>query len=91
MNLVTFLECVESADEALREGATIFQKFKCAKCGTTQTFEIPNAFYKLGQCEECKHITNIVKDGCNYIAIYSNNKEMLEKFLSDRKHKNSLS
>jgi hypothetical protein len=48
-----------------------YQKFTCEKCGSRQTMETPNTFYLLGECEECKHVTDIKKKGCGYMATFS--------------------
>ncbi|HEX9430275.1 MAG TPA: hypothetical protein VF944_07825 [Candidatus Bathyarchaeia archaeon] len=46
-------------------GATVHQKWTCRHCGSRQTMETPNVFYKSGRCEECDKITIIEK--CNYL------------------------
>jgi uncharacterized Zn finger protein len=56
------------ADRLIGMGAQVFQKFTCEKCGSRQTIMTPNTFYATGQCEECGHITDIVKRGCNYMV-----------------------
>lgn len=64
-------ECMEVADRLIGLGATVYQKFTCEKCRSRQTIDTPNTFYATGQCEECKHITDIEKRGCNYVVIAS--------------------
>lgn len=71
MKLFPFYEVAAEAHAAMQNGATIFQQFNCAKCGTKQTLDTPNVFHKLGTCEECKHTTDIEKDGCNFMCILS--------------------
>jgi hypothetical protein len=44
----------------------IFQQFVCAHCLTKQTMPDPNVLYTHGKCEECQHVTDIKKNGCNY-------------------------
>jgi hypothetical protein len=51
--------------------AQTYQKFTCEKCGRRQTMEAPNTLYISGQCEECKHVTDISKKGCGYMAAFS--------------------
>ena len=48
-----------------------YQKFTCEKCGSRQTMEEPNTFYLEGACEECKHVTDIRKKGCGYMATFN--------------------
>jgi len=67
MKLHPFNECVTAAEEFMNRGHRIFQQFNCAACGAKQTMDIPNVFYRTGKCEECGHVTNIEKDGCNYM------------------------
>jgi hypothetical protein len=67
MNLYPFYEVAEEAQNAIKSGATIHQQFNCAHCGTKQTIETPNTFHKSGICEECDAVTDIEKDGCNFM------------------------
>jgi hypothetical protein len=69
MNLHPFWECADRAHRLILQGHTVYQQFLCAKCGTKQTMDNANNFYKLGECEECHHTTNIEHDGCNYMVI----------------------
>ena len=69
MNLYPIEECVQRANEVIAAGGLAFQTFICSGCGIKQTMETPNAFYTEGECEECKHVTNIRKDGCNWTAL----------------------
>jgi hypothetical protein len=64
-----FNEVCRTAEEKMQQGFDVYQKFTCAKCGSRQTIDTPNIFHKLGRCEECKHITNIEKRGCNYLLM----------------------
>lgn len=50
-------------------GCQCFQKFSCEKCGSRQTIDEPNHFYTSGKCQECGHVTDITKSGCNYLVI----------------------
>jgi hypothetical protein len=53
------------------KGATIYQKFTCANCGSRQTIDEPNTLFTSGICEECKHETDIKKNGCNFLVYYN--------------------
>jgi hypothetical protein len=90
MKLVPFLDAGAQANELVLQGHTIFQQFQCANCKTKQTIEVPNAFYKLGKCEECAHVTDIVKDGCNFTVMYTNRPDMLQQLLEKRKRKSKM-
>jgi len=62
-----FKDCCEHAESAQRLGYTVYQKFTCAFCGSRQTMDIPDVFFKQGACEECGKVTAIFK--CGYLAI----------------------
>lgn len=64
-----FYEVYNQAQVLINEGATVHFKFTCDKCGSRQTFDEPNTLYKLGQCEECNHITNVEETGCGFLLI----------------------
>jgi uncharacterized Zn finger protein len=68
MKLHPFDECVRDAKAITDKGHAVYQQFNCAKCGTKQTMELPNTFFTTGKCEECGHVTDIQKNGCNYMA-----------------------
>jgi hypothetical protein len=65
-----FYECVEAADKLIQRGALVYQKFTCSNCGVRQTMPDANVFYKKGLCEECKSVTDIEHDGCNYLVLF---------------------
>jgi hypothetical protein len=71
MKLHPFRECAENAKEMMAKGATVHQQFNCASCGAKQTMDVPNVFYTSGRCEECSRITNIEKDGCNFLVHFN--------------------
>jgi hypothetical protein len=64
-----FWEVAQQAQDMMRQGHTIHQKFTCSGCGTRQTMGEPNKFFTKGQCEECRKETNIVASGCNFVMI----------------------
>ena len=67
-----FQECADEAERLVtKHGALVFQKFSCDKCGSRQTIAEANKFYTSGKCEECGHVTDIVKRGCNYLVMLS--------------------
>lgn len=70
MRLYPFYEAHDFAQTLMAKGATIHQQFKCVHCGTKQTMQEANKFFKVGQCEECWGMTNIEKKGCNYLASF---------------------
>ena len=46
----------------------VYQQFICAHCGVKQTMDKPDAFHASGICEECDAVTDIRKNGCNYMV-----------------------
>lgn len=62
-----FAEIVEAVDRHVSQGRKCFQKFTCAKCKQRLTMEEPNILYKAGHCDNCGHVTDIEKQGCNYL------------------------
>lgn len=58
-------EVLKAANEHVALGARVWFKFTCGKCGARQTFEEPNAFYKDGECEDCKHVTSLLDPKAN--------------------------
>lgn len=65
-------EAWEGAQAYMNEGFKIYQQFNCAKCRVKQTIDVPDRFFTRGKCEECGHITDLTKAGCNYMAIGRN-------------------
>lgn len=70
MNLHPLDDCLEKAQRYISYGAKVFQQFTCAKCGTKQTMDTPNKFFTTGRCEKCGYVTDIRKDGCNYMLTF---------------------
>lgn len=70
MKLHPFYECAKEAEQRMKDGADVYQQFNCAGCGMKQTMGDANVFHMLGTCEECGHITDIEKDGCNYMLTF---------------------
>lgn len=61
------LEVLRKADEQIKRGGKVHQKWTCRHCGSRQTMEEANTFFTSGRCEECGQITIIQK--CNYLLI----------------------
>jgi len=62
-----FYEIAVAVKEYAEKGFSCYQKFTCSACGQRLTMEEPNVLYKEGHCDKCGHITNIEKQGCNYM------------------------
>ena len=71
MNLHPFYEVAKNADSKIGEGWTVYQQFNCAHCGQKQTMSDANVFHKKGNCEECGKVTDIERDGCNFMATFN--------------------
>jgi hypothetical protein len=69
MKLHPFDQVAKNAEARMRDGWTVYQQFNCAACGEKQTMPDANKFYAEGICEECKHVTDIKRDGCNFMAV----------------------
>lgn len=50
-------------NRVLDHGGTFWGKFTCGHCGSRQTFEVPNAIFTSGKCEECGEVTKLRKWG----------------------------
>lgn len=61
---------VEQANDVIKSGGEVFQQFECSHCGTKQTMDVPNTFYRSGLCEECGKLTDIESTGCNLLVIW---------------------
>jgi hypothetical protein len=66
-----FYDVARTALKVMQGGATIHQKWSCEKCGVRQHMPDPNKFFTHGKCEKCNHVTDLVKQGCNYMVIAS--------------------
>jgi hypothetical protein len=38
-------------------------------CGSRQTCDEPDKFFETAACEECGHVTDIARQGCNYMPM----------------------
>ena len=69
MQLHPWNEIVPRVVDLINQGAQCFQQWNCEHCGAKQTMQEPNKFYASGICEECKKITDIEKNGMNYMVL----------------------
>ncbi|RPH72699.1 MAG: hypothetical protein EHM78_02010 [Myxococcaceae bacterium] len=63
-----FDEVVIAANDAIARGADVYQKFSCAGCGQRLTMSEANTFFETGSCDKCGVVTDIKKDGCNFLV-----------------------
>lgn len=75
MNLHPLLDCAQKAEGLIQRGGDVYQQFTCAQCGAKQTMNVKNTFFTSGTCEECGGLTDIQKDGCNYMVHFAMPKE----------------
>jgi hypothetical protein len=67
-----FTQVLEEADKLIESGnglVKLYQKFTCESCKGRLTMEEPNTFYTSGKCDRCGSVTNIKKNGCNYLVV----------------------
>ena len=69
MKLAPFDQVVRNAETRMKDGWEIYQQWNCAHCGEKQTMPDKDKFFIQGRCEECGKITDIKKDGCNFMAV----------------------
>ena len=78
-----FMEVAKAADDLIRRGMDVYQKWTCDYCGSRQTMPEPNMFWARGICEECKTETDIVARGCNYMVTTPNLRGIIAKVMGD--------
>lgn len=78
---VPFADAVYGANQKIKKGFDVYQKWWCEYCGARQTMPTRNHFYAQGICEECGRTTNIVANGCNYMACISTNMDELRQIV----------
>jgi hypothetical protein len=61
-------ECKRAAKELNRKGLFVYQKFTCSGCGRRLTMDVANTFFTEGSCDNCPTVTNIERQGCNYMV-----------------------
>lgn len=74
-----FEEVINKANELIKQGHTLYQKWTCDACQDRVTTTEPNTFYTSGRHEDCKvdnmKVTDIRGKGCNYLLIMSLDEE----------------
>ena len=70
MKLYPFDEVIQAAEAKIADGATVYQQWLCSHCGAKQTMPDPDTFYIAGYCEECSQLTDIQKNGHNYMVTF---------------------
>ena len=64
-------DVVAHAEDKIRAGFNVYQQWNCQHCGAKQTMPDANHFYMSGICEECDSVTDIKKNGMNFMTIIS--------------------
>jgi hypothetical protein len=70
MNLHPINDVLIKAQRVLNDGGSFHQQFLCSNCGVKQTMAEPNRMFSEGICEACGAVTDIMKNGCNLLAIF---------------------
>jgi PHP family Zn ribbon phosphoesterase len=68
MNLHPWDEVLANMHEQRRLGHDVYQQFLCEKCGTKLMMEAPNDIHETGTCDRCGHLTDIKKNGMNFMV-----------------------
>lgn len=68
-------EIIRAVEQHNKMGHDCFQKFTCAKCKNRLMIEQPNRFHTTASCDKCGHVTDIKKQGCNYMLLMRGPKE----------------
>ena len=65
-----FDEVIDKAQRLLKANpfARLHQKFTCEECLSRQMIETANRFHKTAICEACGHTTDLVRQGCGFLA-----------------------
>lgn len=65
-----FHEVAENMTEQItKKNAICFQIWTCERCGARQQMERANAMFTEGVCENCEHVTNLERTGCNFLLM----------------------
>jgi hypothetical protein len=59
--------CDAVLEQSRKRGHFCYQKFTCSGCGARLTMDQPNIIFETGTCDKCPAITDIKKQGCNYM------------------------
>jgi len=78
-------ECAAALERIMKNNPTahFYQKWTCEKCGERVTGNEVDKLFTGGHHEECGHVTNIEKSGCNYAIVIGVGATELERYLSD--------
>ena len=69
MKLYPWNDVLDNADYHITSKSEVSQQWNCEHCGAKQTMENPNVFHMQGICEECKKLTDIKKNGHNFMVV----------------------
>jgi hypothetical protein len=59
--------CNKVCELAQDPSKLLYQKFTCAGCGQRLTMDVPNTMFETGTCDKCPTVTDIKKQGCNFL------------------------
>jgi hypothetical protein len=64
-------DCAKALERVLAQhpGTVFHQKWTCARCGERVTAGEPNKLFTSARHEDCGHVTDITKTGCNYLLM----------------------
>lgn len=64
---IPLLRAIKQADNLVKQGYAVYQKFTCAHCHQRLTIDVPNQFHRSGTCDKCGHTTDIHR--CGYMVV----------------------
>jgi hypothetical protein len=64
-----FAEVAANVARLAALGHQCYQKFTCAGCGRRLTLDEPNVMARSGSCPHCPAVTDIERDGCNFLLV----------------------
>ena len=73
---VSIIEACNQAEELVKQGFTVYQKWTCEHCKVRQSMPVANTFYTQGSCEECHGISSIKE--CGYLLVGGGGKPVNE-------------
>ena len=79
-------QIVETVQRLIKDDPRVrlYQKFTCAGCGERLGIDEPNVFYEQGTCDRCDAVTDIKRQGCNYMAMWSLDDEKIVRMPQTR-------
>ena len=87
-----FDEVAKAARAYAMQGAIVIQKWTCEGCGE-RLEGAPNHWFENGRCDQvdgkmgCGHVTDLRKNGCNYMLIQTDSKELTDFLLEAAKRR----